>query len=119
MSGSLASIRRTASPIIGWSSISRAVILCWVKLGSMHNSWFFMIIDESLQTNLGETEATCQRSRSGAPREPLGDDRGNRGDRKHLDGGADLGSNAGHAPDDAGGLVLRDGQPAAAAELQQ
>ncbi len=31
MSCSLASIRRTASPIMGWSSIKRTVIWCWVR----------------------------------------------------------------------------------------
>ena len=35
MSGSPASIRRTASPIIGWSSISRTVTLCCVNWGSV------------------------------------------------------------------------------------
>ena len=33
MSGSPASIRRTASPIIGWSSISKTVTLCSVRIG--------------------------------------------------------------------------------------
>ena len=35
MSGSPASMRRTASPIMGWSSISKTVTLCWVKTGSV------------------------------------------------------------------------------------
>src|SRR5262249_19946742 len=96
MSGSPASIRRTASPIMGWSSISKTVTLCWVKTGSL-------LMLKAPSTLLDKAcDPWCDPVKV-----------------QDLLGGAELDGGPGHAPDDAGGLVLGDGPPAAAAECQQ
>src|SRR3954470_24458319 len=97
MSGSPASIRRTASPIIGWSSISNTVILCSVNFG-----WVLIVVP-------------LHGSGRG-----MGEDRGgDAADGQDLRRGADRGGGSGHAVDHARRLVLGDVVPTQVTELEQ
>src|SRR4051812_39309677 len=113
MSGSFRSIRRTASPINGWSSISKTVIRCSVNFGAA------LMGGPLCGDGIERGDATaCPPSLGRGRGGGMGDDGvGDLREREDLGGGTDLGGGAGHAVDDAGRLVLGDGVPASAAEL--
>src|SRR5262245_19448936 len=128
MSGSPASIRRTASPIIGWSSISRTVTLCSVRTGSIlmraaPGGWLDSLgfgSERAASSGRGPGRAQGGRRPQGTARvaDHPGDPLGDVVEVEDLVGGAELDGGAGHAPDDARRFVLGDGAPAPAVEGQ-